>query len=137
MNYKKTLLIIFLIIGLFLMAGVSASDTAMAAIEDSLEVDQPTDDVIGVEKDMELASSGTDEVLKADEMTFSDLNTTINGKTDNDIYLDSDYKYSNGDDSFKGGIVIDRDVNIYGNGHTINGSDEARIFQINGGCGVL
>lgn len=86
-----------------------------------------------MEEDIDLTSSGTDEVLKADEQTFAQLNTTINGNADNDIYLESDYKYSDGDDSFKNGIVIDRDVNIYGNGHTINGSCEARIFKINSG----
>ena len=58
---------------------------------------------------------------------------TINGNADNDIYLESDYKYSDGDGGFKDGIVINRDVNIYGNGHTIDGNKNARIFKINGG----
>ncbi len=136
MRFKKSLLIICLIICIFAVASVSATDandTAIATTEDSLEINQATDDVIGMEEDKELASSGTNEVLKADEQIFSQLNATINGNTDNDIYLTSDYKYSSGDDSFKEGIVIDRDVNIYGNGHTINGSGEARIFKVNGG----
>ena len=136
MKFKKSLLIICIIICLFAMQSVSAidaNDTAIAATEDSLEIDQAADDVIGVEDDMELASSGTNEVLKADEQTFTDLNEAINGNDDNDIYLTSDYKYSSEDSSFNMGIVINRDVNIYGNGHTINGSDEARIFKINVG----
>ena len=133
MKFKKSSLIICLVICLFFMASVSASDATITATEDSLEIDQPTDDVIGVEEDTVSASSPANEVLKADELTFAQLNTTINGNTDNDIYLESDYKYSDGDDSFKEGIVIDHNVNIYGNGHTINGSNEARIFKIKGG----
>ena len=133
MKFKKSSLIICLVICLFFMASVSASDATITATEDSLEIDQPTDDVIGVEEDTVSASSPANEVLKADEQTFSQLNTTINNNTGKDIYLESDYKYSDRDGSFKEGIVIDRDVNIYGNGHTINGSNEARIFQVTGG----
>ena len=133
MKFKKSLLIICLVICLFFMASVSASDATITATDDNLEIDQPTDEVIGVEEDIELDSSATNEVLKADEQIFAHLNTTINGNNDSDIYLESDYKYSDGDDSFKSGIVIDRDVNIYGNGHIINGSNGARIFNVTGG----
>ena len=66
-----------------------------------------------MEEDIDLTSSGTDEVLKADEQTFAQLNTTINGNADNDIYLESDYKYSDGDDSFKNGIVMDRPLLLF------------------------
>ena len=72
------------------VSATDANDTAIATTEDSLEINQATDDVIGMEEDKELASSGTNEVLKADEQTFSQLNATINGNTDNNIYLTSD-----------------------------------------------
>ena len=132
---KGILILTLLILALFSVSCIYASDVndTLAASEDNLEIDQTTDDVISVEEDMELASSGTDEVLKADEQTFTQLNVTINGNADNDIYLESDYKYSDGDGGFKDGIVINRDVNIYGNGHTIDGNKNARIFKINGG----
>jgi hypothetical protein len=107
------------------------NDTAVAS-EDNLEIDK-SDDTIGVEEDTNLASSEENEILTGGEQTFTQLNATINGNTDKDIYLNGNYKYSSGDDSFKGGIVIERDVNIYGNGATIDGNSEARIFQINGG----
>ena len=132
---KGIVIFTLLILALFSVSCIYAADTedAIAISEDNLEIDQTTDDVIGVEEDMELASSGTNEILKADEQTFTQLNTTINGNADNDIYLNGSYKYSSGDDSFKDGIVINRDVNIYGNGHIIDGNNEARIFKINSG----
>lgn len=137
MNFKNSLLIICLIICMFAMAGVCATDTddmAITATEDSLEIDQATDDVLCVEENIELDSSVANEVLKANVETFTQLDTKINGNTDKDIYLESDYKYFEDDViDFREGIVINRDVNIHGNGHTIDANGESRIFQINGG----
>ena len=65
--------------------------------------------------------------------SFAQLNATINGGFDKEIYLNYDYKYSSDDSRFKEGIVINRDVTVYGNGHTIDGSGEARIFHVTGG----
>ena len=135
MRFKRIFLLVCFVICLFMMASVCASDlndTAIAS-EDNLEIDQTTDDVIGVGDNEEMDFPQTNEILTAGEKTFAQLNKTINANKKKDIYLDSDYKYSEGDDSFKGGIVISRDVNIYGNGHTINGSGQTRIFQIGGG----
>ena len=134
MTFKRILPIICLAICLFAMASVCASDandTVMTS-ENSLEIDQTTKEVIAVEDDTEMTSSEED-VLTADELSFSQLNQTINRNDDGIVYLNSDYKYSDGDDSFKEGIVINRDVTIYGNGHIINGSKQSRIFQVTGG----
>jgi len=135
MKYKKIMLILITAIFLVSIAGVCASDVNYTIVtsEDNLEIDKTADDTIGVGEDTDLASSEENEILTEGEQTFANLNTTINGNADKDIYLNGNYKYSSGDDSFKNGIIIDRDVNIYGNGHTINGSGEARIFQVNGG----
>ena len=135
MKYKKIMLILITTIFLASIASVCAADAndTIVTSEDNLEIDKTTDDAIGVGEDTDLASSEEIEILTADEQSFAQLNETINGNIDKDIYLNSNYKYSRGDDSFKNGIIIDRDVNIYGNGHTINGSGEARIFKINSG----
>ena len=135
MKYKKIMLILITAIFLASIAGVCAADAndTIVTSEDNLEIDKTTDDTIGVGEDTDLASSEENEILTEGEQTFSQLNETINGNADKDIYLNGNYKYSSGDDSFKNGIIIDRDVNIYGNGHTINGSGEARIFKINSG----
>ena len=128
------MLILITAIFLVSIAGVCASDVndTMVASEDNLEIDQ-TDDAIGVGEDTDLTSFEENEILTEGEQTFTQLNTTINGNNDQNIYLDGNYKYSSGDDNFKDGIIINRDVNIYGNGSIIDGNKEARIFQINGG----
>ena len=135
MKYKKIMLILITAIFLVSIAGVCAADAndTIVTSEDNMEIDQTTDDAIGVGEDTDLASSDENEILNDGEQSFSKLNETINGNTNKSICLNGNYKYSSGDDSFKGGVVINRDVNIYGNGATIDGNEEARIFQINGG----
>ena len=125
MRYKKHMLLLALAIFLLGIAGSWASDTNDTVIDtvDEQAIELSNDDII--------AADENEDALKVNEQTFGDLNNTINGNSDRDIYLDSDYKYSEEDSAFKDGIVIDRDLNVYGNGHTINGSNQARIFKIN------
>ncbi len=105
----------------------------MLAIGAVSAADNGTDDnIIGEASGMDLASQDTNEDLTAAEQTFTQLNQTINGNNNSEITLIGDYKYSDVDD-FENGIVINRDVTIYGNGHTINGDGRARIFNIAGG----
>ena len=126
MRYKKHMLLA-LVIFLFGIAGAWASDTndTVTGNMDDSAVGLSDDDIMGIDEN--------EDVLNANEKTFGDLNSKINGNSDRDIYLDSDYKYSDRDSDFMYGISIDRDLNVYGNGHTINGSTEARIFEIKNG----
>ena len=65
--------------------------------------------------------------------TFADLNTTINGNNNSTIYLsNNDYFKYDGISDFEliYGIIINRDLTIYGNGTTINGDAIARIFKV-------
>jgi len=73
-----------------------------------------------------------DEVLSSESTkNFVDLNKLINDNTDSNIYLNDDFTYDeNSDSSFKEGIVINRPVNIFGQGVTIDASNNARIFNI-------
>lgn len=135
MKYKKIYLFVCLLICVLSMASVcagEANDTAMAS-ENSLEIGQTTDDAISLDEDTGLASSDENEVLTADGLSFAQLNTTINGNENNEIYLNRDYKYCDGDDSFINGIEISRDVTIYGKGHKIDGSGCAGIFNVKSG----
>ena len=127
MRYKKHMLLLALAIFLFGIAGAWASDTndTVTGNMDDSAVGLSDDDIMGIDEN--------EDVLNANEKTFGDLNSKINGNSDRDIYLDSDYKYSDRDSDFMYGISIDRDLNVYGNGHTINGSTEARIFEIKNG----
>ncbi|WP_405296041.1 hypothetical protein [Methanobrevibacter sp.] len=128
MKYKSIILLALTVFIMLGIAAVSASDANYTAISS-----EDIDDVISMEEDTKLASFEENEILTADEQTFAQLNETINGKKDKNIYLNSSYKYSKGDDNFTKGIIIDRDVNIYGNGHTIDANNTARIFQIKNG----
>ena len=127
MRYRKGILILALAVFLLSIAGAWASDTNDTVTDtvDKTAIELSNDDII--------AADENEDTLKVNEQTFGDLNNTINGNSDRDIYLDSDYKYSEEDSAFKDGIVIGRDLNVYGNGHTINGIDKARIFKINSG----
>ncbi len=63
--------------------------------------------------------------------SFSYLNNLINNNSDLNIYLTDDYMYNpNSDSEFENGIVITRSVNVYGGGHTIDGNNKARIFNV-------
>ena len=125
MRYRKGILILALAIFLLGISGSWASDTNDTVTDtvDKTAIELSNEDII--------AADENEDTLKVNEQTFGDLNNTINGNSDRDIYLDNDYKYSDDDAAFKEGIIIDRDLNIYGNGHTINGSNQARIFKIN------
>ena len=61
---------------------------------------------------------------------FAALNNLIYGKNGT-IVLDRDYKfYEEFDSEFIGGIVINKNITIDGNGHTIDGLNLARVFNV-------
>ena len=93
---RKIMFLAVLLVGLFAVSAVSAADNS-------------TGDIVGV--------NNNDNVLDTYDESFAQLNATINGGFDKEIYLNYDYKYSSDDSSFKEGIVINRDVTVYGNGH--------------------
>ena len=71
--------------------------------------------------------------------TFTDLNTTINGNSNSTIYLSNNdyYKYdTTSDNELINGIIINRDLTIYGNGATIDGDKIARIFKVENNVNV-
>ena len=75
-----------------------------------------------------------EEIPNEDSKTFTDLNATINGNSDNDVYLNGNYTYNpNVDSDLINGIVINRDVTIYGNGAILNGMKTARMFNVANG----
>ena len=122
MRYRKGILILALAVFLLSIAGAWAGNTNDTATGDNSPLELSEDDMISIDEN--------EDMLSENEKTFGDLNTTINGNGDSDIYLDCDYRYTENDSAFNEGIVINRDLNVYGNGHVINGSNEARIFNI-------
>ena len=73
----------------------------------------------------------SENIINSNSKTFSDLNTVINGNEDSDIYLEDDYTFnSDSDSNYTNGIIIQHDVTIHGNGHILNASGKARIFNV-------
>lgn len=69
--------------------------------------------------------------LSAGQKSFSDLNKLISETPYNTINLYDDYSFDlNTDSEFINGIEISHSVNIVGNGHTLDGGSQARIFNV-------
>ena len=67
--------------------------------------------------------------------TFTGLNELLDDGS-SEYTLQTDYAYTAGDSDYVNGIVISRNITINGNGKTIDGSGQARIFNITTGYSV-
>ena len=108
---RKFLILICLVLFIVSVACVSAAE----------DVNQTVDDALSVSVDNELGVK--------DNGTFTALQEKINNAgAGSTINLENDYKY---DEGFrKEGISINKELTIDGNGYTIDGNNEARIFEI-------
>ena len=105
MKFKKSLLLIFLLIGFIAIASVSAEeiDDATSPIEDtsigdSEEIisESPQEDIIGEEND-EVDDTAEDPQIEEDDGTFTALQKKILEAEDGaTITLDKDYTYDKG-----------------------------------------
>ena len=125
MKFKKSFLTLcILILFLFGIVCVSASDineTVMADDEPQI-IEQANDDII---------ESTQENVLGEDDGTFTALQKLIEeSDKDSTITLDKDYAYDEGFSTR--GIVVDKNLTIDGNGHTLDGLSKSRIFLIMG-----
>ena len=133
MKFKKSLLIACLIIFLFSIASVSANeiddgtftveDNGIIAVEDGISVGN---------MDGILTESIEENVIEADsedDGTFSALQKKINDAEEGAVItLDKDYAYD--EDFSKRGIRINKNLTINGNGHTLDGLSQSRIFLV-------
>ena len=118
----------FMILAIFLVSllAVSAVNAADNATEDIVGIEETTDEVVSVNENQTISE---DDVLRDSPGTFTDLaNEIANAK--GELNLNKDYKYTSSDSSYKEGIIIDKSIVINGNGHTINGNNQARIFNV-------
>lgn len=116
MKYKKSILIICLLIFFASILTVSANDV--------------NDTIINSNEPQQVIESSNDYILsKSDDGTFTALQKKIDdAKAGSTITLENDYKYDEG--FSKKGIEIDKDLTINGNGHTIDGLLKSRIFLV-------
>ena len=120
LRYKRIMMLAILLVSLLAVSAVSAADNV-------------TDDVVGVEETTdEVVSLDNDDQVILEETnvgTFTDLANEI-AKSKGELNLNKNYKYASSDSSYKEGILIDKSIVINGNGHTINGNNKARIFNV-------
>ena len=135
MKFKKTFLLICLLVFLFSMAGVCANDTVMAS-ENSLEIDKTADDVIGADEDMKLTSSDGDVLTSSHDVDgddFKSIQDVIDSSKDGDtICLGGKTFKSNGRT-----IMANKSVTIVGGFKdksnvyaTLDGEKQSRIMII-------
>ena len=98
----------------------------------SVSVVSASDNVTDIDNDEYLARGiNESDALEESPKTFTDLNKLINDNQDIQINLDCDYVFSKISDShLTEGITISRSISIYGNGHTIDANNQARIFNV-------
>ena len=151
-NKKIFLLILMLLVCILSVQALSATEyTANKEVtsidnnqKNNIETNIQYDDVSTENKNDELIleeNNGREEERKSEtdettaetnaELSFSELNTTINGNDNSTIYLSNNYKYNDKrDQSFKNGISIRRNLTVYGNGVTLDGNNMAGIFTL-------
>lgn len=147
---KKLLVLIILLISLLSISAISAADNTTNEIinadtnKDSIldeninNIDVlsiPNEDSTFKETNGKTILEDSNENTKLSENstpgTFSDLNDLFNDSQVSEINLKRDYTYNPyNDTSFKNGVVINSPISIYGNGHTIDGANAARIFNV-------
>lgn len=77
-------------------------------------------------------TAGKTQLASPSKKSFTDLDKIINEKSDLEtIDLNDNYVFNpNTDSNFKKGICINRPIEIFGNGITIDGANMARIFNV-------
>ena len=124
MKFKKIIMVLALLIILLSITSVSAIDNDEAQISE--DDSQPLEKI-----DENTITTTQEDVLNANAKgTFTELQKIINLTPDGStINLDKDYSYDAGFNTK--GIVINKNLTINGNGHTLNGLSKSRIFIIN------
>ena len=117
LSKKKIFLVLIAVMLVMTIMSVSATD-----IKDDQNLTDNNDDIV-------LSSGSSDEIIADGEESFSNLQSDINSASDS-ITLNRDYKFTTGDDI--NGVKINKKITINGNGHTIDASNSARVFNITG-----
>ena len=129
----KALKILIVMLILIMSAGAacaaeSISDDVMG--DDSKEILQTVQEDITTDDSTDILKTTQNDIYTASDDSFTNLTDEINSKEVVD--LTHDYKFNNETDD-KSGIVIEKDNFVLnGNGHTIDGNNQTRLFSING-----
>ena len=104
------------------------SITEDAIGDDSKEILETVQEDITTEDSSDILETAQNDIYTASDDSFTNLTDEINGK--DVVDLTHDYKFNNETDN-RSGIVISKDNFVLnGNGHTIDGKNQSRIFNI-------
>ena len=122
MNIRgEIIVILFLIICL-----IFSLNTASAATNDLNNTNTTSNS-----NKLSLPDNNGDSIVGSGGGSFVELNNTINGGSQSNVIdLNQNYTFTNGDSAFINGIRIERALTINGHGYTIDGANQARIFDI-------
>ena len=126
-KWKHNILLITLVLIACLFVSSVCAEEVNSTVSGNLT---SVDDSIVLKEDQ---LSNSSEVLNAeDDGSFTALNDKITNSEGNIVNLENNYTYdSTKDENFINGININRDgLTINGNGHTIDASGMARVFNI-------
>ena len=130
---KKTLIFLMLLLSIISLSTVSAADNIT---DDAVGLEEVDDEPISVEETQIIQKTENDDVLNEGNNSFGDLANLIDSaESGSTIVLDRDY--INDDDYDNDGIEIDKDLTIDGQGHTLDGNRESRIFQVSDDVNVV
>ena len=132
MKIKEIIILCLIVCFIFSISSVSAVDVDSDDTNNTA-LTTADSDVVKKSNDLSTISLPENTTLLGDgEGSFSDLSGHLNG----DYTLDKDYKYSSSDTAYISGITIDQSITIDGKGHSIDGDNQARIFNIAEGASV-
>ena len=125
------ILIVMLILIMSVGAVCAAESITEDAIgDDSKEILETVQEDITTEDSSDILETAQNDIYTASDDSFTNLTDEINSK--DVVDLTHDYKFNNETDD-KSGIVISKDNFVLnGNGHTIDGNNQSRIFAIGG-----
>ncbi len=137
---KKHLFTLIIFVSLLMLSAANAAeydaDDSISINDNELILEETISEELILEdnNNEEIALDESNEAVlsQGDEsLSFTDLNNAINGNEDEEIHLNNNYTFnSDSDSNFANGININRNLTIYGNGFTLNGNNQARIFNI-------
>ena len=127
-NFKFLMVLVILLAGCICIG--SAFATNVTDISDVSVSDVTITDEVEIVYADSIQNNAEFTSLQSNEGNFIDLKQKIYNAIDGDtILLDKNYKYLESDDMLDG-LIINKTLTIDGQGHTINGSNLARAFNV-------
>ena len=107
-------------------AAESITDDAMG--DDSKEILETVQEDITTEDSTDILKTTQNDIYTASEDSFTNLTDEIKSK--DVVDLTHDYKFNNQTDNRSGIVISNDNFVLNGNGHTIDGKNQSRIFNI-------